>query len=88
MLLDCLHIFTGKAGIPAYSGEEGAELDAALGFGGSLQDVADFRFGAPAVPGCAHAQRPMGLLRQVPYRQSGHRGTLFMLQAVLSSISL
>jgi hypothetical protein len=73
--LDGLHIVIREAGFPADGGQQSAELDAALGFDGFLQDVAYLCLGASAVLGRTHAQRPMGFFRQVPYCQRGHRCT-------------
>jgi hypothetical protein len=86
--LDDLHILGREAGFPANGGQQGAEPDAALESGGFLQDVADLGLRASAVFSRMHAQCPMRLLRQVAYGQSGHPGTSFPLQAMLSLIRI
>ncbi len=88
MPLNGLHIFIREAGVPADGGEEGAEFDAAHGSGGFFEYVAYLRLSAAAVLGRAHAQGAMGFLGQVPYGQSGRRGTLFRLKAMLSFMRL
>jgi hypothetical protein len=57
------------------------------GFTAIFQDVAAFGFCAAAVPGRAHAQRPMRFSRQVSDCQSGHRSPAFRLQAMKSVVS-